>query len=738
MLLIGLLGIGVVVTGAVEAPITAVTVYSDRVRVVRTAHLTVSGAQRVELPLLHGGVDATSVQVEAEGAEVTRVDLRPVSAEAFATDEAQKVLDALDALDDELARNQAEREACRSQLAALERLLPTVTVEPREGQPLLPRLDPSGWSAATAFLLERIGKLQERVRALDVRLEELGRERELRLHAARELGAAPRRPGLEVIPTLSGNGPVKLTLTYLTVNGRWYPRYELQLLPASNQVKVSLFGLVSQETSEDWKDVAMTLSTAIPATTTSLPRLATWKIGQRDRFIPTPAPREVTVRAPPPVPPALLDEPRELDGLRERLLARIGVSAPPASPAPTPAPPTNQAPTLAPSQSAQPARPPSTQIQMATSAITGMVKDAESRQPLSDVVVTATSPKIPEEVVVTDSQGNYWFPTLPPGVYTLRYDAQGFKPYARSDIQLRTGRTIRVNTELLPESFTETIEIAGTPPTVDVGSSTTGINVDQDFIRHMAGGRPSADGSSRSFESLAEYIPTVGVGLAPPEAYRRPAVDPRLPASLAGGYDLAFVSPRRETLPSGKGGRQVPLFTETWPVKVERKLFPALTRQAFLVAELQSPSKQVLPGGEASLFVGEDPVGTASLKLVAPGERFTLPLGVDRAVRPVRNVTLVQSEKGFISKDEETSYRVTIEVANPYAFPLPLRIHDQWPLARGDEVEVKLVRTEPSARQDKVKGTLEWELTVPPSGKTVVTFEYTLRHPKGWRMHQNP
>jgi hypothetical protein len=106
-------------------------------------------------------------------------------------------------------------------------------------------------------------------------------------------------------------------------------------------------------------------------------------------------------------------------------------------------------------------------------------------------------------------------------------------------------------------------------------------------------------------------------------------------------------------------------------------------------------------------------------------------------VHPVRNVTLVQAEKGFIGKDEETAYRVTIEVANPYGFPLPVRIHDQWPLTRDEHVEIKLTRTEPYARQDPVKGSLEWELTVPASGKTVVSFEYTLRHPKGWRMHQN-
>jgi hypothetical protein len=738
MMLLGLLGLGLLATGAVDAPITSVTVYSDRVRVVRTARLTLSGTQRVELSLLRGGVDASSVRVEAEGAEVARVDLRPISAEAITPAEVRKVLDELDSLDDQLERNRAEREACGAQLAALQALRPTEHPQPQEGKAPPPRLDPSGWSAATTFVLESTRKLQERLRTLKLRSEELTREREQRLQAARELGASPRASGLEVAPTLSGSGPVKLTLTYLAPNARWYPHYELQLLPASNQVRVSFFGLVSQETGEDWKDAELTLSTAIPATTTTLPKLATWKIGQRERFIPTPAPREVAVRAPPPVPPVLLDEPRELDRLQERLLARIGVSAPPASPAPTPAPPANQAPTLAPSQSSQPARPPSTQIQTATSSIMGTVKNAESHEPIPDVVVTATSPRVPEEIVVTDSQGNYWFPTLPPGVYTLRYDATGFKPYARSDIQLRTGRTIRVNTELLPESFTETIEIAGTPPTVDVGSTTMGINMDQDFIRHMAGGRPGAAGnSSRSFESLSEYTPTVGVGLAPPEAYRRPTLDSRLPASLAGGYDLAFPTTRPETIPSGKGGRQVPLFTETWPVKVERKLFPALTSAAFLVAELQSPSKQVLPGGEARLFVGDDPAGSAMLKLVAPGERFTLPLGVDRAVRPVRNVALVQSEKGFIGKDEETAYRVTIEVANPYAFPLPVRIHDQWPLARGDDVEVKLVRTEPYARQDKVKGTLEWELSVPASGKTVATFEYTLRHPKGWRMHQN-
>ncbi len=643
MLLLGLLSVGAL-TAAVEAPIASVTVYSDRARVVRTAQLNVSGTQRIELPPLRGTVDSGSIRVEAEGAEVTRVDLRALSAEALTTTEARKVLDTLDRLDDQLARTRAERDAASAQFSALQGLRPTPNTETERDKALPPRLDPSGWNAATTFLVDNTTRLQARLRELDQRTEQLQREQTRQLQEARALGTAPREGGLEVAPTLSGSGPVKLTLTYVTTNARWYPRYELQLVPDANRVQVSFFGLVSQETGEDWNDASLTLSTALPATTTSLPKLTTWKIGQKDRFIPTPAPLTVAYRPPPAVPPPLPEELNESEQLRQRLLARTG--------------------------------------QAGTQTLGGLISpsgNVDSRR----ADQTRREPAL-----------NRPAPAAPPAIMSA---TPGAAPEA-----------MPLEADYPEEEYVEEIVV-------------TSSRDDSDYDR-----RPR--------------VPTVtlNVGLAPPAAYRRPAVDPRLPASLAGGYDLAFTSARRETIPSGTGGgRRVPLFSESWPVKAERKLFPALARDAFLVAELQSPSKQVLPGGDASLFVGDDPAGTAFLKVVAPGERFTLPLGVDRAVRPVRNVTLVQSEKGFIGKDEETAYRVTIEVANPYAFPLPVRIHDQWPLTSDDDVDIKLVRTEPFARQDKVKGTLEWELTVPASGKTVVSFEYTLRHPKGWLMRQS-
>ncbi len=145
----------------------------------------------------------------------------------------------------------------------------------------------------------------------------------------------------------------------------------------------------------------------------------------------------------------------------------------------------------------------------ADSVIVGQVVSAESKKPVQDVVVTATSPNLQgEQIVVTDAQGQYRIPQLPPGVYTLRFDKESFKPFSRSEIQLRLDRTIRVNVELLPESFTEEMIVVMKPPTVDVGSTNTGVNVDQDFIKRIAVNRPGGKGgAARSFDSLAELAP---------------------------------------------------------------------------------------------------------------------------------------------------------------------------------------------------------------------------------------
>ncbi|MGQ0505053.1 MAG: TonB-dependent receptor, partial [Myxococcaceae bacterium] len=146
-----------------------------------------------------------------------------------------------------------------------------------------------------------------------------------------------------------------------------------------------------------------------------------------------------------------------------------------------------------------------------TAVLTGTIVDAsDPKKILGDAVVTATSPNLQgEQIVVTDATGLYRIPQLPPGTYTLRVEKEGYRPFSRGDIVVNSDRTLRVNISLLPDSISaEEITVVGRAPTIDIGSSSTGRTINNDFVRNIAVARPGGvGGASRSFESLALTVP---------------------------------------------------------------------------------------------------------------------------------------------------------------------------------------------------------------------------------------
>lgn len=86
-------------------------------------------------------------------------------------------------------------------------------------------------------------------------------------------------------------------------------------------------------------------------------------------------------------------------------------------------------------------------------SILGTVIDERSKQPLGDVVVTATSRGIQgDQTVVTDAEGSYRFAQLPPATYTLQFALDGFQTRSLGGIELPVNRTLRVDAELVPNA----------------------------------------------------------------------------------------------------------------------------------------------------------------------------------------------------------------------------------------------------------------------------------------------
>jgi len=673
----------------VESPVSSVTVYADRAHVTRLAKVTASGGAsgtRIELPTLPQGVDPTSIRVELEPSRgddvaVQRVELAYVDASEakLPTQEAEKLLSELESLDDQLATLRAEQTAYAAQLRLLGRLLPSANGLGQGSAPgLAPpaKLNPSGWGAVLSWTAQLHEKVSEKSRELTEKQRVLQLKRQTLLEKGQKLGGLLRRGGYRVTATLSGTGTAQLALSYQVSGARWRPAYDIQLLPSQNKVELSLAGLVSQETGEDWNDAKLTLSTAVPATATQLPKLLTWKLGERERFIPMPQPQREYVPPSPGVPqlaPVIEADPSEL--LQRRFVAKLGLHQhfPTGSTRYKVSADKNQL-----------------QQQMA-----GDIPSPEQTEDSSVEVDRDGVPDGKEEISALATKTPSPPPPPPPPSYGYPSGGIPAAPMAAPAMPTVQQESLaRVSSRRSQVSVTST------------GS---------------AGGR------------VAEVI---GFGLAPPPGYRPPPQSTALLASASGGYDMVFPALALDTVKSGQGTRRVALLSRSFPVDVSRKIMPALAPEAFLVADIRNQSAEPLPGGQAALFVGADPAGVAQLKLMAPGEVVSLPLGLDRAIRPARNVQVSTIEKGVFSKDEISEYIVTTEIVNPYRVALATRIYDQVPLIGDKNVEIKLLRTEPEAGFDEKTGTLEWRPQVAPGAKLVTKFVYTLKRPKGYKLGQ--
>jgi hypothetical protein len=148
--------------------------------------------------------------------------------------------------------------------------------------------------------------------------------------------------------------------------------------------------------------------------------------------------------------------------------------------------------------------------QLGNAVLQGVVQDATDRKPMEAVVVVATSPAMQgEQITVTDVSGFYRIPNLPPGVYSIRFEREGFFPNERTGFELRSDTTVRINAALAKsEGEQETVKVTEKAPTVDVGSSSSGASLNSDFIKRVPVSAPGGKGAAaRSFESVAAAAP---------------------------------------------------------------------------------------------------------------------------------------------------------------------------------------------------------------------------------------
>jgi hypothetical protein len=113
-----------------------------------------------------------------------------------------------------------------------------------------------------------------------------------------------------------------------------------------------------------------------------------------------------------------------------------------------------------------------------TGTINGKVVDS-SDSVLPGVTVTISAPQMQgNQTAITNAEGNYRFPGIPPGTYAVRYELPGFGTVVREGIRVTLGFTATLNVTMSVSGLQETVTVTGESPVVDVSSTKTSTNYD--------------------------------------------------------------------------------------------------------------------------------------------------------------------------------------------------------------------------------------------------------------------
>lgn len=119
------------------------------------------------------------------------------------------------------------------------------------------------------------------------------------------------------------------------------------------------------------------------------------------------------------------------------------------------------------------------------------------------------------ETTTTGTAGEYMFPSLPPGSYTLSTEANGFSRYVQNNIALTVGQSAELNVQLKAGGGQTTVTVNGAPQLINTTTAEIGQVVNEAEVKDLPlnGRDPSslvnlASGVTNELMSQAATLPT--------------------------------------------------------------------------------------------------------------------------------------------------------------------------------------------------------------------------------------
>ncbi|MCB9748427.1 MAG: DUF4139 domain-containing protein [Myxococcales bacterium] len=728
--------------------IDLVTVYRAGALVERVAQLPAAlpgdGVVRVGgLPL---SLDDSSVRARVDGArELVVRDLRVT----LTHDRSETPLLPVEPAALRAARRRlAQLEDRRAHLEAQRARLSDVTGGPRgQGERGRPP-PPIPFEARLAWLDFRDGALEELDREL-ARAHEATRlaRQELATLEARDREAtserAPQAHELRKAAQLTLAGAItadaRLVVEYRVPGARWSPSYTITLDRGQTRGRLAVRAVVAQRTGEDWRGVALELSTADCQRWTELPELKSIRVGRRQ-----PSESARGWRQPPAGAAELFADYNRFT--RDHAPVKPVSEAKPAKPAvpsgpPPPPPPLAGAPMPAQqSMTLAGGLPPGVTLQDA-------IRQAEAEARLrSEAEARARDMAMPAAMLAPESKKSSGFGGLfggggggvsraapPPPAAKARRVATGAARPPSAPRPSAPGQPLARSTPPPPSSDPGDDWLSyGDLRMPTPSESTRGALVRlerHERYRELVWVR------ERSYErhvvALIDAAETqaAGVERSPLPARHKPLAPQEL-----GGFDYIYRAEGRVEILSDGAYHGVPLLTEDIAAKPFHVVVPRVSNDVFRRVTLRNPLEVPLLAGPADIYQDGDFLLSTDLRTCAPRGELEFGLGVVQAIKVARNTRFAEETAGLMGGALLLRHAIEIELANRTGSEVAIEVRERVPVTRegDDEVVVEVAEATPPWRsyepeEHKLRGGHRWSVRVPAGDTLTLKARYVVR-----------
>ncbi len=190
---------------------------------------------------------------------------------------------------------------------------------------------------------------------------------------------------------------------------------------------------------------------------------------------------------------------------------------------------------------------------------------------------------------------------------------------------------------------------------------------------------------------------------------------------------VVFSLPGKSTVASDNQKHSVTVAIFKLPADFSYTCVPKMSPFVYLQADVKNKSEYPFLPGETHIFLGGNFVAKSSLRLVSPGEKFKINLGIDEGFSVKRRlINKKKSSGGFLSRKITVDYEYSIEITNNKTESKKIEILDQIPLS----TDKKIIVTPDKSLQVDEDGYVRWIRTVAPGESVKIPFGFSVEYPK--------